>query len=60
MINISIFFKSIICVLVYIVMSLSIVFINIIDYNYNNMIILGGFCGIIIAIVTKSDTLKKQ
>lgn len=41
MINISIFFKSIICVLVYIVMSLSIVFINIIDYNYNNMIILG-------------------
>lgn len=28
-------------------------------YDYYNMIILGGFCGIIIVIVTKSNTPKK-
>ena len=58
--SISIFFKSVICVLVCIVMSLSIIFINTtMFYGARSMFILGGFCGIIIAIVTKSDTLKK-
>lgn len=58
--NISVFLKSVICVLVCIVMSLSIIFINTTMFDdYSNIFILGGFCGIIIAIVTKGDTLKK-
>lgn len=58
--NFSIFLKSVICVLVCIVMSLSIILMNTtMFYGYSSMFILGGFCGTIIAIVTKSNTLKR-
>lgn len=58
--NFSIFLKSVICVLVCIVMSLSTILMNTtMFYGYSSMFILGGFCGIIIAIVTKSNTLKR-
>lgn len=57
--NRSIFLKSVICVLITIAMSLSILFINIMVYDYYVIMILGALCGIIIAIITKSDTLLK-
>lgn len=57
--NRSIFLKSVICVFICIVMSLSIIFINIMGFDFYYIFILGGFCGIVIAIVTKSDTLKR-
>ena len=60
--KISMCLKSVICVLVCISMSLSIIFINtskLFGYSDSIMFILGGVCGIIIAIITKGDTLKK-
>lgn len=58
--NTSILLKSIICGLVYIVMSLSIIFIlYIMDLDLRYAFVLGGLCGIIIAAVTAGDTLKR-
>ncbi|MCC8025183.1 MAG: hypothetical protein LIP16_07765 [Clostridium sp.] len=60
--KISVCLKSVICALVCISMSLSIILINtskLLGYSDSTMFILGGVCGIIIAVITKGDTLKK-
>ncbi|MCI8660869.1 MAG: hypothetical protein HFG54_11615 [Lachnospiraceae bacterium] len=56
--NWSVFLKSVICVLSSMVMSLLLI-ITIRVSDFYNAMILGGFCGIIIAVVTKSETRKK-
>lgn len=61
--KISVCLKSVICALVCISMSLSIILINtskLLGYSDSTMFILGGVCGIIIAVITKGDTLKKN
>lgn len=55
----SILLKSAVCVLISIAMSLAMIVINTAVYDDYLMMILGVFCGIIIAAVTKSDTRKK-
>lgn len=58
--NISISFKSVICGLIYIVTSLSIILmLYILDFGLQNTIFLGAFCGIMIALVTCCNTLRR-
>lgn len=58
--NVSIPLKSVICASVYMVLSLSIILIlYIMDSDLQNTLVLGALCGIAIAVVTYSGTLKR-
>lgn len=58
--KISILLKSMICALVYTVTSLSIFLIcYVLEFDLQNTVVLGVFCGIVMALVTVCDTLKR-